>query len=77
MTMFASSLAGIQAATARFEQSAWRTASWNPMGSGPGAEVDLAKEAVEQISAKAALKANVKVVHAADDMTKTLLNILA
>lgn len=61
-------VAGIYAATDRFEASAERTAS------GKG---DYAKEAVEQISARTALEANVAVIKTADRMTKRLLDIKA
>lgn len=60
---------GVASAMARFEQSAARTAA-APFD-------DLAGEAVERIGAKAAVSANLAVLRAADDMTGTLLDILA
>ena len=43
----------------------------------PDANIDLATEAVEQISASSAFKANIAVLKTADDMQQTLLDILA
>lgn len=61
--------AGMMTAQNRFEASARRTAQ---------APLDnLAEEAVEQIQAKTAFKANAAVVRTAHDMTGTLLDILA
>lgn len=61
--------AGMLDAQARFENSARRTAQ---------APLDnLAEEIVEQIEAKTAFKANAAVVRTADEMTGTLLDILA
>ncbi|PZU72339.1 MAG: hypothetical protein DI531_13190 [Brevundimonas sp.] len=61
--------AGMADARLRFETSARRTAQ---------APLDnLAEEAVEQIEAKTAFKANAAVLRTADDMTGTLLDILA
>lgn len=39
--------------------------------------VDISKEAVDMITTNLALKANVKVLKTADEMTKELLNVLA
>ncbi|MFC5372308.1 flagellar basal body rod C-terminal domain-containing protein [Brevundimonas faecalis] len=61
--------AGMQDAAARFETSARRVAS--------GAMDDYAVEAVEQIRAKQDFTANAAVVRTADEMTGTLLDILA
>ena len=69
--MIASAIAasGIASATARFEQSAARTAT---------APLDnLAEETVERALAKTALSANVAVLKTADDMVGSLLDILA
>jgi len=44
---------------------------------GVGKDVDLAKEAVEQISAKHLTTANVKVIKAEDERLKSLLDIIA
>ena len=60
---------GIASATARFEASARRTAA-DPLA-------DLAGETVERMTAEIALKANASVLRTADDMTATLLDILA
>jgi flagellar hook protein FlgE len=69
--MIATSIAagGIAAATARFERSAARTATAPLEG--------LETEIVERIQAKTALSANVAVMRTADDMTGTLLDMLA
>jgi hypothetical protein len=67
-----SATAGLMAATQRLDASARRTASW-----GMDSNVDLAKEAVEQIEAKVALKANAEVIRTADKMTGVLLDMLA
>lgn len=69
--MIAASIAvgGIAAATARFEQSAVRTAN-APLE-------NLEGETVERIEAKTALSANVAVLRTADEMTGSLLDILA
>jgi flagellar basal body rod protein FlgC len=63
---------GLAAATARLDASAQRTARW-----GQDPSVDLAKEAVEQITAKAEFKANAAVIRTADQMMGELLDILA
>jgi len=67
-----SATAGLMAATQRLNASAQRTASW-----GLESNVDLAKEAVEQVQAKVAFKANAEVVRTANDMTGVLLDMLA
>jgi flagellar hook protein FlgE len=60
---------GMASASARFEQSAARTAA---------APLDnLETEMVERIQAKTALSANVAVLKTADQMTGALLDILA
>lgn len=61
--------AGIASASARFEASARRTAA-DPLA-------DLAGETVERLGAELALKANVAVLKTADEMTGTLLDMLA
>lgn len=61
--------AGMADAQMRFETSARRTAQ---------APLDnSAEDVVEQIQAKTAFKANAAVLRTADDMTGTLLDILA
>ncbi len=69
MQAHAIAAAGIAGATARFEASARRTAA-APLA-------DLAGETVERMTAEIALKANASVLRTADDMTATLLDILA
>ncbi len=63
-----STAAGMQAASARLEDSARRVTS--------GRMDDYAVEAVEQIRAKSEFSANVAAARTADDMTRTLLDIL-
>ncbi|VXB01561.1 flagellar basal body rod C-terminal domain-containing protein [Brevundimonas sp. G8] len=61
--------AGMTSAQTRFDNSARRTAT---------APLDnLAEETVERLQAKTAFNANAAVVRTADDMTGTLLDILA
>ncbi len=69
MQAFAIAAAGIADASARFEASAVRTAR-DPLD-------DLAGETVERLTAEVALKANVAVLRTADQMTGSLLDILA
>lgn len=69
MQAFAIAAAGIADATARFAGSAERTAR-APLD-------DLAGETVERMGAEVALKANVAVLKTADEMTGTLLDMLA
>ena len=61
--------AGMTSAQTRFDNSARRTAT-TPLA-------DLAEETVERIQAKTAFSANAAVARTADDMTGTLLDILA
>lgn len=63
------SLAGLQAAAARLEQSAQRVAS--------DQNADLPKEIVEQKMAEHAFKANLIALRTANEMTKQMLDILA
>ena len=66
---YVTAAAGIQAAMNRFDASARRTAE---------APLDnLAEETVERIGAKVELQANAAVLRTADEMTGTLLDILA
>jgi len=60
--------AGMQAASARLEDSARRVAT--------GRVDDYAVEVVEQIRAKSEFSANAAVARAANEMTGTLLDIL-
>ncbi|PZT97240.1 MAG: hypothetical protein DI624_11095 [Brevundimonas sp.] len=69
MQVLSIAAAGMMNAQARFEDSARRTAQ---------APLDaLAEETVERIEAKTAFTANAAVARTADDMTGTLLDILA
>ena len=63
---------GMLAASRRFEASAFRTAQ---MGD-PNANVDLAHEVVEQVTAKHEFSANAAVMRTADDMLGDLLDII-
>jgi flagellar hook protein FlgE len=71
MQVMAIASAGLDASLQRFTQSAQRTAS----AASPYADVDLANEAVEQISAKSAFSANVAVIRTADQMLGELLDM--
>jgi hypothetical protein len=62
--------AGLAAQFQRFERSAARVARG-------GASGDYVGEAVEQMSVEHAVKANIAVIHAADDMVGTLIDIVA
>lgn len=64
-----SAVSGVNAAFARLDASPARTAR-DPLA-------NLAGEAVELITAKTELAANVAVLRAADEMTGTLLDMLA
>ena len=69
MQAFSIAASGVAAATARFDASARRTAI---------APLDnLVAESVERIQAEVALKANASVLRSANEMTGTLLDILA
>jgi hypothetical protein len=68
-TVMAISLAGLQAASARLEASAQRVAS--------DRDSDLPKEIVEQKMAEHAFRANLIAMRTADQMTKSMLDILA
>lgn len=61
--------AGLMSAQSRFEASARRTAA-QPLD-------NLEQEVVERIESETAFKANVAVLKTADEMTGTLLDILA
>lgn len=64
--------AGLSAQFQRFERSAARVAS-SSGASGP----DYVREAVEQMSVQTAVKANIAVIKAADEMAGTLISIWA
>jgi len=61
--------AGLNDAAARFDASARRTAA-APLD-------DLIRETVERAEAKAAVEANAAVIRTADEMTGTVLDMLA
>lgn len=61
---------GVQQALSRFDKSAQNT-----VRDAGGANGDLAGDAVDQISAKAAVEANLKVMKVADDMMGSLLDL--
>ncbi len=69
MQVLSIAAAGMMNAQARFEDSARRTAQ-TPLDA-------LPEETVERIEAKTAFTANAAVARTADDMTGTLLDILA
>ena len=69
--------AGMFAATDRLSASAQRTAAWGVEQTQTEQKIDLAHEAVEQISAKTDFKANPAVARTADEMTGALLDIIA
>ena len=69
--------AGMFAAADRLSASAQRTAAWSVEEGKAESKVDLAKEAVEQISAKTDFKANAAVAKTADEMMGALLDIKA
>lgn len=73
MQVFSIASTGLQTAFRRFEQSAVRTAR----AGATQPDVDYAAEAVEQVSAKQAVTANVAVIKTADQMIGRLLDIKA
>jgi len=72
MRVMAIASAGLQTSMQRFEQSAQRTA----MVASPYADVDMAQEAVEQISARTSFSANVQVIRTANQMMGELLDLM-
>jgi hypothetical protein len=62
--------AGLNAQFQRFERSAARVAS-----SSEGAPADYVREAVEQMGVQHAVRANIAVIKAADEMAGTLISI--
>jgi flagellar hook protein FlgE len=72
MQVMAIASAGLQTSMQRFEQSAQRTAA----ASSPYADVDLAQEVVEQVSARSAFSANVSVIRTANQMMGELLDMM-
>jgi flagellar basal body rod protein FlgC len=72
MQALAIAAAGMTAAANRLNASAERTAQWE-LADSPA--VDLAREAVEQVSARTDFKANAAVIRTADAMTGALLDL--
>lgn len=72
MQVLSTAAAGLMAATQRLDASARRTARW-----GVDSDIDLGREAVEQITARTDFKANLAVIRAADAMMGDLLDIVA
>ncbi|MBO9710842.1 MAG: flagellar hook protein FlgE [Caulobacter sp.] len=70
MQVLATAGAGMMAAADRLSASAQRTAAW-------ANDLDLGREAVEQVSAKTDFKANAAVIRTADEMTGALLDMIA
>ena len=73
MNPIATAQYGMFAASRRFEASAQRTVQ---MGD-PAFEVDYTQEALEQITAKRDFSANLSVIKTANEMSDSLLDILA
>lgn len=69
--------AGMFAAADRFNASAQRTVAWGAEQTQGEQKIDLAHEAVEQVSAKTDFKANAAVIRTADEMTGALLDMIA
>ena len=77
MQVLNTAAAGMFAAADRLSASAQRTAAWGLEQSQAEQKVDLAEEAVEQVSAKTDFTANAAVIRTADEMTGALLDIIA
>ena len=73
MNPIATAQYGLFAAGQRLASSAERVSR---MGD-PSADIDLANEIVEQVSAKQDFRANLAVIRASNEMTDALLDILA
>jgi len=73
--VIATAAAGMFAAADRLSASAQRTAAWGLEEGQAEAKIDLAQEAVEQISAKAEFKADAAVAKTADEMMGALLDL--
>ena len=71
MQAFGIAAYGLTAAANRLGASAQRTATWNAAAT----DTDLAKEAVEQISAEADFEANAAVIKTANAMSGALLDM--
>lgn len=77
MQVLNTAAAGMFAAADRLSASAQRTVAWGVEQAQDQQKTDLAKEAVEQVSAKTDFKANAAVVRTADEMTGALLDMIA
>ena len=75
MQVLNTAAAGMFAAADRLSASAQRTAAWGLEQSQTEQKIDLAHEAVEQISAKTDFTANAAVAKTAHEMTGALLDM--
>ena len=76
MTITSAAVDGIHQAEARLEQTANRLATQTDSTEQAPDVVSLSDEVVALLEAKNAVAANVSVLHTADDIQKTLLNLL-
>jgi len=76
MTIANSSVEGIHKAESLLSYASNRIASKTGTGASAYDSVSLSDTAVSMVEAKVAMAANVSVVHAADEMRKTLLNLV-
>ncbi len=74
MNVLSTALAGMTAATNRFEASANKTVGAFAPG---GSDADMVQGVVGQVSAKEEFEANIKVAKTADEMMGTLLDMKA
>lgn len=75
MQVLDTAAAGMFSAADRLNASARRTAAWGAEQSQAEQKIDLAHEAVEQVSAKTDFSANAAVIRTADEMTGALLDM--
>ncbi len=75
MQVLNTAAAGMFAAADRLNASAQRTVAWGVEQTQAEQKIDLAHEAVEQVSAKTDFKANAAVIRTADEMTGALLDM--
>ena len=75
MQVLNTAAAGMFAAADRLSASAQRTAAWGLEQGQAEQKIDLAREAVEQVSAKTDFTANAAVAKTADEMTGALLDL--
>lgn len=76
MKIYDTATSAIMRQTQRMEQSARNVSKLGDVN-GEGAKVDLAREAVTRIEATNITKANVSVIKAEDERTRTILDIFA